>query len=189
MKYDAEYWKTRTVEDKDYQMVLQWIIYFNPISVFDYGCGRGRHVHCFTYYGINAVGVDTSEVAIQNPEPLAINRIFLVKLPLLDSISTLEATPLAKCPLQFELVTCIDVLEHVPEKDVDDTIKFLYELSYKYILVSICFPEDPNFDRDKTHTTKRPRKWWEEKFKSVGLREVPLPSDWMFRQQFMLWTR
>ena len=189
MKYDQVYWQNRNLEDKDYWMTLQWIEFLNPTKVFDYGCGNGKHVHCFRYYGIEAYGEDISEYAIQNPIGLAKDNIFLIHLPLEGHKSTLEATPFAKGFSKFDLVTCIDVLEHIPEQDAIETIKYLYKLSSKYILVSICFPEDPNFEKDDTHITRQPRVWWADQFSKLGLVEVALPTGWLFRPQFMLWEK
>ena len=74
----------------------------------------------------------------------------------------------------FDLVTSFEVLEHVPEADIDKAVAELVRVSTGHILMTISlrraaadppFPEEPFL-----HVTVKTRSWWDEKFEKNGCR-------------------
>jgi hypothetical protein len=66
----------------------------------------------------------------------------------------------------FDLVLCIDVLEHVPEKYIDDTIDELLSYTNKMLFVAVsCRPASKRLpDGTNAHVTVNDPSWWREKF-------------------------
>lgn len=67
---------------------------------------------------------------------------------------------------QFDLVVCSDVLEHIPEDEVDAFIGRLFGHAKRAVWASVCcrpakklFPDGTNL-----HVTIQSYEWWKEKF-------------------------
>jgi 2-polyprenyl-3-methyl-5-hydroxy-6-metoxy-1,4-benzoquinol methylase len=63
-------------------------------------------------------------------------------------------------------VFCCDVLEHVPQDEVDELVRTLYSHAREFVWASVCcrpakkwFPDGTNM-----HVTQRPLQWWLDKF-------------------------
>ena len=80
--------------------------------VLDIGVGRGEMLTCMRDWGYAYQGVDISPSTVKFCKSLGLN----------CSVTENSAQWLADHPGQFSLVTCLDVLEHVPR---DQTIDFL----------------------------------------------------------------
>lgn len=70
---------------------------------------------------------------------------------------------------RFDGVICSDVLEHIPEDEVDEVIRRLFGYAQKFVWASVCcrkakkkFPDGTNL-----HVTVRPFDWWHERFASA----------------------
>lgn len=70
----------------------------------------------------------------------------------------------------YDMVVCVDVMEHVEPEFVDETIELLYQYATKVIYVSICCaPSLENFDDgENLHLTVRPPSWWMSLFEKRG---------------------
>lgn len=66
----------------------------------------------------------------------------------------------------YDGVICSDVLEHVPEDDVDILIRKLFEHSKMFVWASVCCrPAKKLFiDGTNMHVTLHPIEWWREQF-------------------------
>jgi len=68
----------------------------------------------------------------------------------------------------FDLILCTDVLEHIPEKYIDNILKHLFDLSNKVIFsialkqATICLPNGEN-----AHCTLKPIEWWLQKIENI----------------------
>lgn len=173
-EYEQDYFKDRPMEQKYWTMSMQWIRFLkldDPDTMFDYGCGMGYYIHCFKYFGIDSYGFDISKFAGENGYGLAEGRI---------------TNDIKSETNKYSLVLCIDVLEHLEGKEIDDCIDKLISLSDKYILMSICMFGDPNFERDPTHKTLRTKEWWTHQFAKRGLKQIPTPEYFLFNPQFLI---
>lgn len=70
-------------------------------------------------------------------------------------------------------VFCSDVLEHVPEDEVDALIATLFSHARLFVWASVCCrPAKKSFpDGTNMHVTLHPMDWWREKFEALRPRE------------------
>ena len=67
---------------------------------------------------------------------------------------------------------CTDVLEHIPECDVDQAIRELVRVSSKYIFVTLSTVPARMCPELKLHETVKPVEWWDEKWGKYRLKRV-----------------
>jgi len=72
----------------------------------------------------------------------------------------------------FDAVIAYDVLEHVPEDEIDGTLRDIFSRASKLVLLSFC-PRGskkklPSTGED-VHVTQRDREWWERRISHVNL--------------------
>jgi SAM-dependent methyltransferase len=128
---------------------------FHPKTTLDAGCAIGLLVEALRARGVEAEGVDFSEFAIETaPDDVR---------PYLRVGSITE--PLAR---HYDLITCFEVVEHMPPQDADLAIANLCSFTDEVILTST-----PMHYRDPTHTNIHPQEYWTERFARQGfLRDV-----------------
>jgi hypothetical protein len=114
-------------------------------TLLDFGCGRGdayRSPHKLHH----ALGLKRCNVTLYDP----------------------AFRPSAALPrTRRDIVVCSDVLEHIPEEEVDEFIVRLFCLADKAVWASVCCrPAKKCFPGTfvNMHVTVQPREWWEEKF-------------------------
>ena len=93
-------------------------------AALDVGCGGGLLTEALAGLGANVTGIDAGEA------PLAVARLHAAEQGLADRITYVQGTPesfLAQAPATFDLVTCLETLEHVP--DVASAVRALAELT------------------------------------------------------------
>ena len=126
-----------------------------PGQVLDVGCACGYLVSAFRDLGVNAYGVDSSEYALEHVRSTCrqyCRKGILPDLRLPDGF-----------PEKYDLVTCIEVLEHIPEKDTVKSIQALTNLSDV-----ILFSSSPNDLTEVTHVNVHPLSYWCERFAAEG---------------------
>lgn len=69
----------------------------------------------------------------------------------------------------YDLVFCIDVMEHIEDKDVDDILQHIYSLTNKVAFFSISTRlANKNLpDGSNVHKSVHPEFWWKEKLSYV----------------------
>jgi len=69
----------------------------------------------------------------------------------------------------YDLVFCIDVMEHIEEHDVDNILHHIYGLTNKVAFFSISTrPAKKNLlDGTNAHKTIQPEQWWRKKINSI----------------------
>ena len=68
---------------------------------------------------------------------------------------------------QYDLVLCIDVMEHVQEDKVDEVLKDIFTYSNKVFLTITCYPAKQILTNGKNaHYTIKNPDWWKEKLKT-----------------------
>lgn len=112
--------------------VLKKIKRINPGNILDVGCGTGYITKRIAKINPNLIAVDTDAKRIKMAREFTNNQIdFRViepdKLPFPDN--------------SFDLVTCLEVLEHIPQ--YESFIKELKRVSRKYVLITV--PNEPFF--------------------------------------------
>ena len=128
---------------------------YHPASVLDAGCAMGFLVEALRKRGVDAKGIDVSEYAISEVHDSVAEHC---------SVGSLSE-PL---PGRYDLVTCVEVLEHIPPEQADAAIANLCAASDR-LLVSTS-PRDYS---EPTHLNVQPPEYWSAAFAREGFfREV-----------------
>ncbi|WP_312793796.1 glycosyltransferase [Tianweitania sp.] len=132
----------------------QLIDAFSPNTVFDAGCAHGFLMEAFWHRGVEARGRDISHFAISQVRQDI--REYAEQGSLTETISG-----------KYDLVTCIEVLEHMTE---DDGRRALAHLCSASDLV--LFSSSPDDFEEPTHINVRPTLWWLQRFAEQGFAPV-----------------
>lgn len=62
----------------------------------------------------------------------------------------------------WNLITCFETMEHIPEEYVGLVLSRMYGMLDPggSVLLAICTSDRPGWDSDPTHVTIYPREWW-----------------------------
>ena len=106
-------------------------------TLLDYGCGAGNQyadAGCHLYWG----GILP---ALYDP-----------------AISRYSERPMGR----FDGIICSDVAEHIPEEEIDDFLKDVFNYAAKFVFFSICCrPARKSLpDGRNCHLTIQPQDWW-----------------------------
>jgi len=110
---------------------------FKPKSILDYGCGKGKLME--------SISKEHPEIKCYNYDP---------------SICKFSTIPID----HVDMIINTDVLEHIPEEDIDDVLQHISSLcNYAYFnlhhgLAACILPNGEN-----AHCTVKPREWYYEK--------------------------
>ena len=118
----------------------------NPSTVLDAGCAKGFLVEALRSLDIQTWGIDISEFAIDNVHESIQPYCFVQSL----------TTDLEQ---DYSLITCIEVLEHMPEQDAKVAIQNMCSHSQ-----DILFSSSPNDYKEATHINVHPPEYWVEQF-------------------------
>jgi SAM-dependent methyltransferase len=171
--YGAAYYGHYAAAGVSYERTPLWLEFFghvadrliedfHPKTTLDAGCAIGLLVEALRARGVEAEGVDFSEFAIEHaPEDLR---------PFLRVGSITE--PLAR---RYDVITCFEVVEHMPPEDADRAIANLCTFTDDVILTST-----PIHYRDPTHTNIHPQEYWTERFARQGfIRDVDYDGSYI----------
>ena len=127
---------------------------FSPRTVFDAGCAMGFLVEALWDRGVEAHGRDVSAFAIGQVRP-----------DLRDYCSVGSITD----PIEshYDLVVCIEVLEHLDAEEADLAVDRLTVASDR-----ILFSSTPNDFGEPTHRCVRPPIYWLRRFRERGFAPV-----------------
>ena len=135
--------------------IASYVQTFRLRSVLDYGCGKASFwkINSVMLYGIFETFDTPLKVDLYDPA--------------IPEYSTLPDR-------RYDLVVCTDVLEHVLESEVPDTLYNIIKRSRKLVYLNIStipatktFPNGTNL-----HLTIKPKKWWLAKIKECEERYV-----------------
>ena len=134
----------------------QLIRSFQPRRIFDAGCAHGFLVEAFWDRGVEAWGRDISSYAISQLRP--------------DLRPYCAAGSIAE-PIEgrYDLVTCIEVLEHISEDQAVQAIAAMTAITDR-----ILFSSSPTDFDEPTHINVRPALYWLRLFAEHGF--APLLS-------------
>ncbi len=159
--YDADYYHAHLGGIPYNRSEPHWMRFFGivadhiiadlaPHSVLDAGCAIGLLVECLRDRGVDARGFDISEWAIEQvPETI---RPFCTVGSLLEPIRG-----------QFDLITCIEVLEHLPASQAAPVIANLCAHAD-----AVLFSSDPADFDEPTHLNVETTGYWAKHFAQQG---------------------
>jgi SAM-dependent methyltransferase len=136
-----------------------------PSSVLDAGCAMGFLVESLGERGVEAWGVDVSEYAIAQADASVRERC---------SVASLTA-PIER---RYDLITCIEVLEHVPPAETDRAVANLCGATDRLLLSTT--PQDYG---EPTHLNVQPPEFWSALLAREGFmrdleRDLSFVSPW-----------
>jgi hypothetical protein len=115
---------------------------FHPSTVLDAGCAMGFLVEGLRKRGVEASGIDVSEYAISEVHESVREHCRVASL----------TEPLGQ---RYDLITCIEVVEHIPPADADKVIANLCAATDRLLLSTS--PEDYG---EATHLNVQPPEVW-----------------------------
>jgi len=121
----------------------------NPQSVLDVGCARGLLVQALCEQGVDAYGIDVSQYAIETAHP--------------DVAPRLSVGYADKVEGSWDLITCIEVLEHMAPADAERAIDSMCAASGRVLLSST-----PSDFSEPTHINVREPAAWAASFAARG---------------------
>jgi len=116
----------------------------NSKTALDFGCGKAslyynNNIHL--YWGIEIMGLYD---------------------PAIELINTIQLD-------NFDCIISTDVLEHIPESEIIDTLSLIFKLSNKCVYLNIAmYPANtilPN--GENAHCTVKPIQWWKDQFEKT----------------------
>ncbi len=142
-----------------------WFSYFDTLSseiinqchpnkVIDVGCAKGFLVSMLRDKGVEAFGVEVSEYALSQVRP---------DIKTFCSLASVLDTEDVRKLGRYDLVTCIEVLEHLPEEFASEAISNLVKLSD-----NILFSSTPDDHAEKSHVNVKPPEYWVSIFNKFG---------------------
>jgi GT2 family glycosyltransferase len=145
----------------------------HPTSVLDAGCAHGMLVEALVdILGTKFIanGVDVSEYALsqarEDIKPL------LALYSIVDFDKALDSVDL---PPRYDLICCIEVMEHLTESDGKKAVKNLCNHAKR-----ILFSSTPTDVTEPTHQTVRPQEYWIGLFKDNGfVPNVSYDASWL----------
>jgi 2-polyprenyl-3-methyl-5-hydroxy-6-metoxy-1,4-benzoquinol methylase len=171
---DEIYFADRNIEIKHPVMVKQWYDYFEPRCVLDLGCGRGPYMYFWRWFLPNkndVKGIEKSRWAVDHA--------------LISGIICGDVSDPEMYNENWDLITCIDILEHLEDSTLLFTLKLIAPMS-KNFLFSIPFVGDPNLLADKTHKQFKTKEEWIKLIESYGIKIKETPKDWLFANQILI---
>lgn len=115
---------------------------FNPKRTLDAGCAKGFLVRALREHPIEAFGIDASEYAISEADQ-----------SIKDYVRVGSITEPLDGP--YDLITCIEVIEHLPDSEIENAITRLCEASDR-----ILFSSTPDDFVEPSHlSVKAPEDW------------------------------
>jgi SAM-dependent methyltransferase len=122
-----------------------------PTTVLDAGCAMGFLVEALRERGVEAWGIDVSDYALER-----------VDKSVKDYVS--QASLTQPLPRRYDLVTCLEVLEHMPARDAERALTNICAATDQ-----VLFSSSPFDYAEPTHVNVRPPEEWSEMFARQGL--------------------
>lgn len=127
----------------------------HPVAVLDVGCACGHLMSALRDNGVEAYGIDSSSCALGNVRED--HRKFVCRAALPDIVLP------DSFPKRYDLVTCIEVIEHMRDVHNRKSVMALTGLSDTVLFSSV--PDD--FD-EPTHINVHPISFWCAEFAKAG---------------------
>jgi ubiquinone/menaquinone biosynthesis C-methylase UbiE len=166
-KYEIAYRNKGYMEGSPGMAFISYTIHSIPFkTVLDVGCGTGYSLLSFMLHQKDAKGVEVCDYLLETTLH-TFQKLGLVKKGRIQEIPYPENS--------FDLVYCTDVLEHIPECDVEKSIGELVRVSKRYLFLTICTMESQMLPELKLHETVKPVEWWMERVMKFRVKKVAEP--------------
>jgi SAM-dependent methyltransferase len=128
---------------------------FHPRRMVDVGCGTGALIQALTATGCECKGLEYADAAIKTCQARGLNvRKFDIESEIVETTSG-----------EFDVVTSMEVGEHLPKEKADRYIVLLTSLA-PVVIYTAAIPGQGGSD----HVNEQPHEYWIEKFERRGYR-------------------
>lgn len=120
--------------------IAELVVEFKARRLLDYGCGMGRQYTRERAHVVWGVGMPT----LYDP-----------------AVAQFSVKPVGR----FQGVICTDVLEHVPESELDAVVREIAGHAKLWAFISVCCRPSKHIrfeDGRNVHVTVKPFAWWQE---------------------------
>ncbi len=120
-------------------------------SLLDYGAGKGAA------YRQKPITLESGETAESLKAHWGLDKVVCYD-PGHEPFSTLPKD-------RFDAVICTDVLEHIPEEDIDWVLTEIFDYATRYVFLTVaCYPAKKHLPNgENVHITLRKPEWWRRK--------------------------
>lgn len=125
--------------------------YFTPDSVIDFGCAIGAHLEPFYERDVHIKGVEGNSKAFNHA---VVPQDRLEQYDLRDRYNSGRT---------YDLVLCLEVAEHIPERYADDLVDTLVDAGGTIVMTAATPGQGGTH-----HVNEQPREYWYKKFESRG---------------------
>jgi hypothetical protein len=75
----------------------------------------------------------------------------------------------------YDGVISTDVLEHIPEDEIDDVLRRIFSLATNFVYIAVfCGKAKTRLsDGTNAHVTIKPSSWWRTRFDKANVRDIP----------------
>lgn len=158
--YDSSFFSEYGSANTDYAsscriIAAEIVRRFEPKLVVDWGCGAGLHADAIKQLGIEVVAVDGVEAPNDLRAPGIEIQYADISCPIRSSI----------IPAEYDLSLCLDVLEHMEEKDSAQALENI--TTGAELLLLSCAPPG---QRGHHHVNEQPRRYWIKRLAKIGWR-------------------
>lgn len=172
-EYGAHYFENYWGGGGPYEHNEQWMGFFgevadgivrdlHPTSVLDAGCALGFLVESLRERGVEAWGIDISEYAISKVDESAAEYCSVASL----------TEPMER---SYDLITCIEVVEHIPPEEAAKVVANLCAATDRILLSST-----PGDYGEPTHLNVQPPEAWSAALAREGfLRDVDRDTSYL----------
>jgi len=131
-------------------------------SLLDYGCGKGMAYKADGKFPGSAAAMGFDVPPGSNLEDLLGYKVFKYD----PAVPEFATEPNG----YFDLVVCSDVLEHIPEEDIDWVLEQLVWRARKALFVTVgIYPAKKTLPNgENAHVTVKPEEWWREKIEKAS---------------------
>ncbi len=137
------------------------------LSVLDMGCSGGGFIQSLHNAGTLAVGLEGSDHS-KRKKRCAWASLSDVALFTAD-ITRPFSVYLDNQPCQFNIITAWEVLEHLPEERLQETLNnMLSHLAPGGLVIVSISPEEEIIRGQPLHLCVHPRQWWIDRFTAAG---------------------
>lgn len=128
------------------------------VTIIDLGCGIGAAIRYFRKKGYQCHGVDISEYACSQ-----LKASYTVFHASLDDLSFLQ-------PSSYDIVFCSDVLEHLKEEYLENTLKEMCRICKKTVFISVTMSPSSflSFENENLHRVVWDFKKWHDFFRKFS---------------------
>lgn len=161
--YTTLFWQKLRYNLANLYRALTIKFFLNPKSLLDVGCGTGLMVKYLRLLGVEAKGLEISQYALNQADGeikkhLAYGNI--LSIPYKND--------------SFDIVTTIDVLDHIPSDELKKAINECNRVSQRLCFHLVITKENWWFKtfhgQDVSHVSMYTKSWWENLFADLGFK-------------------